>query len=215
MQSIATYGTYYPQVVKNPELYIRKRENVNLLLKKLREKGKKLFALTNSHYDYCDLIMSTAFGKDWKQLFDLCITCGKKPNFFKSQIEPFFKVDETAPLFCGEEAKIPLELGKDYLTGNYKDLEKTLEETSGRKGLKYVYLGDNYMSDCYWAAKIENWDSIAVVEELGDTELIRYNKAWGSHLFEETETGKSIPTIWYEMLLKDIRHVIPDIDQLN
>eukprot|EP00826_Nyctotherus_ovalis_P019377 TRINITY_DN1596_c0_g1_i2.p1 TRINITY_DN1596_c0_g1~~TRINITY_DN1596_c0_g1_i2.p1 ORF type:complete len:364 (-),score=112.70 TRINITY_DN1596_c0_g1_i2:809-1900(-) len=172
MEGIATYGTYYPHVVKSPELYIKRREGVRELLAKLREKGKKLFMLTNSHYDYCDVIMSYAFGKDWKKLFDLCITCGKKPNFFKNQSGAFYRVKETEPLFCGEEAKAPLELNNDYLTGNYKGLEMTFEKALGRTNLKYAYLGDNYMGDCYWTAKLPNWDGIAVVEELSNFFLI-------------------------------------------
>lgn len=212
---MASYGTYYPQVIKNPELYIKKREDVKRLLMKLREKGKKLFILTNSHYDYCDFIMTTSFGKDWRQLFDLCITCAKKPNFFKTETGPFFKADEAAPMFCGEEAKLPLELNRDYITGNYKDLERTFEETLGRKDLKYVYLGDNYMGDCYWTAKIANWDSIAIVEELSDSKLVGSEEAWGSHLFEEVEKGKYYPTILYEILLKDVKHIVPNINLLS
>lgn len=215
MEDIATYGTYYPQVVKSPELYIRRREDVRELLAKLREKGKKLFMLTNSHYDYCNLIMSNAFGKDWRELFDLCITSGKKPVFFKSESSAFYRAKETEPLFCGEEAKAPLELNNDYLAGNYKDLEKTFEKALGRTNLKYAYLGDNYMGDCYWTAKLANWDGIAVVEELSDSELINSQEAWGSFLYEEAEKGKCIPTVWYDMLLKDVRHITPNVRLLK
>ncbi len=165
MHEMKTYGGYYPPIASNPSLYIRKRDDVKEILLRLRAKGKKLFLATNSHYDYCDLTMSSAFGPDWRTLFDLCITGAAKPTFFQTTANRFLKADTKKPLFRGEEAKVPLKPGDEYVMGNYKDIETTFESMLGRGSLKYLYVGDNYVSDCYWSGKLKNWDSLAVVEE--------------------------------------------------
>ena len=36
----------------------------------------------------------------------------------------------------------------------------------GKKDLKYLFVGDNYNSDCRASAQAPNWESIAVIEEL-------------------------------------------------
>ena len=166
MQNIATYENFYPYIVKNPELYIKKNEAVVSLLIELRKRGKGLFLASNSCYDFCNLIMTTAFGPAWKSLFDLCITASGKPGFFGAKVTPFSKLDTSKYLFCGEQAGSPLEIGQTYVNGNYKELEVTFERYLNKKDLKCIYVGDNYLSDCYSVTKLKNWECIAVVEEL-------------------------------------------------
>jgi len=54
------------------------------MLIKLREKGKKLFIATNSHNDYCNLILTHSIGEDWRSFFDLISVASLKPAFWKN-----------------------------------------------------------------------------------------------------------------------------------
>lgn len=162
------YGGFFPAIAKNPELYIRKRDNMVEILKKLKEKGKKLFILTDALHDFYDLTMTYSYGKNWMELFDLCIGSANKPAFFKNTSQVCFKLDLTKPVFCGEIVKGPLELNKEYILGSYQDLEKTFEVALGKKDIKYLYFGDSFVGDCYWCSKLKNWESVVIVEELSN-----------------------------------------------
>jgi len=166
MLPMREYGNYYTEITKNPHLYIKQRPEIIELLQNLRKKGKKIFLNTNSHYDYSDFTMSTAFGPNWRDYFDIIISCGRKPEFFKSNEQKFKIANIKECMFHGCEAKIPLKEKSEYVLGNYKDLEITFENSLGKTNLKYVYLGDNYVSDCFWPPKLKDWDSIAIIEEL-------------------------------------------------
>ena len=166
MKSLSTHESFYPFIVKDPGLFVRKREGVASLLIALRKKGKGLFLASNSCYDFCDLIMTAAFGSDWQKYFDLCITSTGKPEFFKSATSPFMKLDTTKFLFCGDVVKAPLEIGGEYVKGNYKEVEQTFEAYLGRKSLKFLYMGDHYLNDCYCTQQLPNWETVAIVEEM-------------------------------------------------
>ncbi len=166
MASLGAYEGFYPSIVKDPGAFVRKRERVAEMLIELKKRGKGLFLATNSCYDFCDLIMTTAYGADWRRLFDICVTNTAKPEFFRSTAAPFLKLDTSKFLFCGEPAKSPLEIGGQYVKGNYKRIEEAFEAHFGRKGLRYLYIGDHYLNDCLCARKVPGWSAVAIVEEL-------------------------------------------------
>jgi len=62
------------------------------LLKMLKQRGKKLFVLTNSPFPFVDGGMCYLFqdfkGENWKDLFDVVVALAAKPNFYTSQ-RPF------------------------------------------------------------------------------------------------------------------------------
>ena len=49
---------------------------------------------------------------------------------------------------------------------------------------------------------------------IGTDDVVKFEAAWGSHLFEEKD-GKFIPTLWYNMLLKNIKHIVPNINHIQ
>lgn len=79
---IASFGGYFCEIIKNPKKYIQYQPELRTSLKKLRDAGKKLFLGTNSHTEYCNVIMTATLGDDWRSFFDvLCCYC-RKPLFF-------------------------------------------------------------------------------------------------------------------------------------
>lgn len=63
---IASFGSYFCEVVKNPSKYIQYQPELRTTLKKLRDAGKKLFLGTNSHTEYSNVIMTATLGDDWR-----------------------------------------------------------------------------------------------------------------------------------------------------
>ena len=135
------YSPMFNEILTHPELYIKKRDKVKEYLKKLKEKGKKLFLATDSLCDFSKFVMNYAFGKDWKDLFDLRISSCNKPNFFKCTDQVCFKTDETKPVYWGDKVQGPLEPNNDYILGNFSDVVTTFEKMLGKKDIKYVYVG--------------------------------------------------------------------------
>ena len=46
-EDFSTFGYYFPEIYKHPELYLYTKYNCEELLDKLRKKGKKIFFATN------------------------------------------------------------------------------------------------------------------------------------------------------------------------
>lgn len=219
MFSLASYEGFYPEIVKNPTKFIYNRKKVANLLIKLKKQGKFLFLCTNSAYDFCDLIMANAFGKDWKNLFDIIITGAGKPAFFLNETQKFYKFDSTKFLFTGEIVE-KLEIKGEYIKGNYKDLENFFETYLNRNNLKYCFIGDHYLNDCLCTKKLKNWDQIAIVEELSEEiykneNLLKYQQYWGSHFYDYFFDNSIYLTLWTNLFTKEISGIIPNLEFLE
>jgi hypothetical protein len=123
------------------------------MLTTLREKGKKLFVMTNSHAENCNEIMTATLGKDWQNFFDLSIANALKPNQFTSKERlPFYVCDMSKKDLKGEkieDGKLLTESNqKIYLNGSWQVLEEHFEESLEKKDLRYLYVGDHISSDC-------------------------------------------------------------------
>ena len=89
-----------------------------------------------------------------------------KPIFFQNKEVKFHEIDPNANFFIGEEASLPLSTKQMYCKGNYEDLENTLKITLCKEKVKILYIGDNLFTDCNASEQLENWNSIAICEEL-------------------------------------------------
>ena len=78
---IANYGTFYPEIVKNPERFIQPQPELKSVLSELKSNGVLLFLATNSHTEYLDVTMSTTLGKNWRKFFDILLINCRKPLF--------------------------------------------------------------------------------------------------------------------------------------
>lgn len=105
-------GVIKKQVAKNPEKYIIYDPKLFPMLKSFRDSGRKVFLLTNSLWDYTDVVMNYlenprkqgpqvpgAADRDlkWADYFDLVIVGGNKPSFLLDERSlPLFKIDPSS-----------------------------------------------------------------------------------------------------------------------
>ena len=68
-------GVIKDRVAADPAKYIKPNPELPLLFERLRAGGKQIFILTNSLYDFTNVVMSFLLGDDWKDHLDLVI-CG-------------------------------------------------------------------------------------------------------------------------------------------
>jgi 5'-nucleotidase len=149
--------------------YIFKDPELGPALHKLRSGGKKLFLLTNSHWDYTDAVMRYLLDgvvpeyPSWRNFFDVVVTAAAKPAFF-SDTRPFLELDPST-----EEGKVlgeasALERWRAYRGGNLVDFERMV----GIAGEQILYVGDHIYGDIVKSKKTSLWRTCMVVQELED-----------------------------------------------
>ena len=117
---LASYGEFFPSVLKDPHAMIKHQPELRETLQNLRSRNMRLFLGTNSHIEYMNVIMSTTLGPGWKELFDLQLSFCHKPGFFRYPDRPFYSVDPTTKTMRGPPITngADLKLGNAYLEGN-------------------------------------------------------------------------------------------------
>lgn len=149
--------------------YIFKDEELGPALHKLRSGGKKLFVLTNSLWDYTNVVMSYLLDgvlpeyPSWKNYFDFIITGGSKPGFFSGQ-QPFLTIDPISDENKVLGAATELERGKIYQGGNLADFERM----TGYAGEAVLYVGDHIYGDILKSKKTSMWRTCMIVQEIED-----------------------------------------------
>ena len=86
-EDFSKFGYFFPEVYKNPELYLDTAHNFEKLLIILKEKGKRLFFATNSNYSYSNFTLEKTLGKNYYKYFDLCFYKSCKPRLFRPTCE--------------------------------------------------------------------------------------------------------------------------------
>ncbi|KAB2079502.1 hypothetical protein E1A91_A05G008700v1 [Gossypium mustelinum] len=136
-------------------------------LRILKEKGKRLFLLTNSPYYFVDggmqfmLEDSTGNSDSWKELFDVVIAKANKPGFYTSE-HPFRCYDTEKDTLAFTKVDTFLK-NKIYYHGSLKSF---LQITKW-KGPEVIYFGDHLFSDLRGPSKA-GWRTAAIIHELED-----------------------------------------------
>lgn len=211
-------GGYFPQMKSTPEEYYHKcsTELINWF-KALREKGKILFLITGSNFDFASHTAENSMGPSWRELFDITCYFAKKPGFF-TQDRPFIGIDgleETGPVQVDD-----LERGGEYINGNWTGLYEFLKKHSKKQEPKVLYIGDNLIQDVYTPAKHTCCDTVAVVEELEaegayghiqdhTDQPFLVSSTWGSYFCHNDESRL---TIWKDMISKHAKLCIPSLE---
>ena len=94
-------GTLKRAVAEDPGKYIHADDALVPMLRALRASGKKVFLLTNSLWDFTNVVMNflvadkrgDAKTVEWLNLFDAVITGSCKPGFFENERAAIFEVD--------------------------------------------------------------------------------------------------------------------------
>ncbi|ONM55109.1 uncharacterized protein [Zea mays] len=136
-------------------------------LKMLKEKGKKLFLLTNSPFYFVDggmryLLEDQHFdGNSWRELFDVVIAQANKPTFYNSD-HPFrvYDTQKDTLTFTAVDKFLPDQV-------YYHGCLKSFLQITKWKGSEVIYFGDHLLSDLRGPSKA-GWRTAAVIRELED-----------------------------------------------
>lgn len=208
---------YFASVKVDPGKYIHRSSDTlkNWLID--LKKHKAVFLLTGSHIDFATFTATHAFGKDWRELFDVVICFAKKPGFFTKD-RPFLKshdVTETTEEIDASQLK----LGEIYTQGNWNGLMQCLAKKTNRINPKVLYVGDNLIQDVYSPNEYSNADTVSIAEEMmaegmngfpaehKDRKLLT-SPLWGTYFLASNDE----PTIWLEIIRKHAKLCIPSMD---
>jgi HAD superfamily 5'-nucleotidase-like hydrolase len=202
-KSITEVGYFYKAISENKEMYLHKDETMLNALRSLRSQGKTLFLVTDSNYEYVDMLMSFSYGSEWKDIFDFIVIDAKKAHFFGLEEKPFRKLEISNHCRVGSEVR-DLDRHAIYTSGSAKYLEKILRNSSVEaKDERILYLGDNCSHDILPVLKLKGWDCVCILEELGKLDLgNEYDgRFWGDWRYEETPK-EVVPSFWCGEMMK-------------
>ncbi|MED6184639.1 hypothetical protein PIB30_049456 [Stylosanthes scabra] len=183
-------GTLKQMVAKDPKRYINEDPTIVPMLEMLRESGRATFLVTNSLWDYTNIVMNFLSGSSevdgsksfaWLQYFDVVITGSAKPGFFheENRANLFEVVPETGMLLNTDNgspmpqvgnisARLPFTELKNHACqvfqgGNVAHLHKLLSIESSSQVL---YVGDHIYGDILRSKKVLGWRTMLVIPEL-------------------------------------------------
>lgn len=184
-------GTLKQMVAKDPGRYINEDLSIVPMLKMLRDSGRSTFLVTNSLWDYTNVVMNYLCGNcnsncdsagnyEWLQNFDVVITGSSKPSFFHEENRAnLFEVEsETGMLLNTDNGTLVPQVGSTsprlppnhlkkacrvFQGGNVAHLHKLLSVASSSQVL---YVGDHIYGDILRSKKVLGWRTMLVVPEL-------------------------------------------------
>ena len=166
------HGFYFPALKANISKYVfdRQHDNTRSWLETIRQPPfkKRIFLLTNSSFDYSELLLNGAFGENWRDLFDLVVYRGaKKYGFFDkdNSEKPFLRYTPGAgvdgPVLTTSISDYVGEGNKELISGNLTELTKFLGSEA-----RVVYFGDDIVGDVYYSKTKSKWSAVGLAEEL-------------------------------------------------
>jgi len=163
-------GAIKDAVAAQPSKYIHSSPKLSRMLTQLRRGGKQTFILTNSLYDYTDVVMRYLLGPEWASYFDIVICGGRKPGFLLDPYLPIFQVREDASLVNIEmggpnHAEEALRQSNIFQGGNWNHLHSLLQLRSGGH---LMYVGDHMYSDILRSKRTLGWRTLLIVPEVRD-----------------------------------------------
>ena len=188
-------GSLKHAVAADPGKFISKDDGLVPLLKAMRASGKQVFLLTNSLWDYTNVVMNylvddnvgDAKTLEWLGLFDVVITGSAKPGFFANDSATIFEVDTATGLLHNTDNGAPLTpIGSVSDVTHKRALASGLRATGKgpakvyqggsythlhamlgiEVGSRLLYVGDHIYGDILRAKKEIDWRTMLVVPEL-------------------------------------------------
>jgi HAD superfamily 5'-nucleotidase-like hydrolase len=193
-------GSLKTEVAKDPAKYIVPDESLKELLTTLKTSGRSVFLLTNSLFDYTNVVMNFLIsGKtgeeknlDWLEYFDSVFVGSMKPNFFTQDNNIIFEVDAKTYMLKNTDSGGPLTPigGSDIdhvsapSSSKPGDGENTydskvyqggsyvhlMDSLGISRGSDVLYVGDHIFGDILRSKKTLGWRTMLIVPEM-DHEL--------------------------------------------
>jgi HAD superfamily 5'-nucleotidase-like hydrolase len=171
-------GVIKDKVGLDPGQYIQAEPGIIDMLKRYRASGRKVFLVTNSLWDYTNVVMNHINGfsaesernLDWLKYFDLVIVGACKPQFLENDRLPLFRVHPEDGLnrlsnmdnALFDPPKKTLGSGKVFQGGCFQHLHYLL----GVQGDQLLYVGDHMFSDVIRGKRSLGWRTVLVIPEL-------------------------------------------------
>ncbi|XP_059637423.1 uncharacterized protein LOC132279459 isoform X2 [Cornus florida] len=184
-------GTLKQMVAKDPKRYINEDTSIVPMLKMLRDSGRSTFLVTNSLWDYTNIVMnflcgpqtfdrSLASNFNWLQYFDVVITGSAKPSFFHDENRAIlFEVEPESGMLLNTDNGTPMpQVGSTFFRPPAKSLKKTCRIFQGgsvghlhkllaiESSSQVLYVGDHIYGDILRSKKVLGWRTMLVVPEL-------------------------------------------------
>ncbi|GAB2267341.1 hypothetical protein Dimus_002327 [Dionaea muscipula] len=184
-------GTLKQMVAKDPQRYINDDTAIVPMLKMLRDSGRSTFLVTNSLWDYTNIVMTflsrthvdksgTAPKFSWLQYFDVVITGSAKPGFFHEENRAgiFEVVPDTGMLINTDNGTPMPQVGSTIAIFPMKGLNKACRVFQGgnvahlhkllniESSSQVLYVGDHIYGDILRSKKVLGWRTMLVVPEL-------------------------------------------------
>ncbi|ONM09856.1 Cytosolic purine 5-nucleotidase [Zea mays] len=172
-------GTLKRMVAKDPARYINEDLAIVPMLEMIRKSGRSTFLVTNSLWDYTDVVMNYLCGPytsgvgsglnhKWLQYFDIVIT-GRLVNlsiliylhvicFSLKYMQYFVKIGSPR---SSHQHSTPVQ--KVYQGGNVGHLHRLLSVASSSQ---ILYVGDHIYGDILRSKKVLGWRTMLVIPEL-------------------------------------------------
>lgn len=165
-------GSIKNLVAQHPHKYIQRDEALVPMLRQLKRSDKKVFLLTNSLWNYTDVVMTYLYSGNegsWLDLFDVIITASCKPAFMLNNRLPLYRVHTETGLLSNtdgvgdETLEEYLAQGKCFQGGNYTHLHDLVGVTNGTR---LLYVGDHMFTDVLRSKRTLGWRTMLIVPEL-------------------------------------------------
>uniref|UniRef100_A0A0D9VZK8 5'-nucleotidase n=1 Tax=Leersia perrieri TaxID=77586 RepID=A0A0D9VZK8_9ORYZ len=180
------FGVTVPCYCINRDIsrYINEDLAIVPMLEMIRKSGRSTFLVTNSLWDYTDVVMnylcgpytsdvSSGHNHKWLGYFDVVITGSSKPGFFHDgnraglfEVEPDSGKLLNADLHIGspKSGQLPSRpIHKIYQGGNVGHLHRLLSVASSSQ---ILYVGDHIYGDILRSKKVLGWRTMLVIPEL-------------------------------------------------
>ncbi|KAK7321757.1 hypothetical protein VNO77_32672 [Canavalia gladiata] len=182
-------GTLKQKVAEDPKRYINEDTSIVPMLNILRDSGRATFLVTNSLWDYTNIVMNFLCGSsgankstkfDWLKYFDVVITGSAKPSFFlEGNHANLFEVEHESGMLLNTDNGSPM-----AQVGNISARVLTEKEDRKRKvfqggsvshlhnllliesSSQVLYVGDHIYGDILRSKKVLGWRTMLVIPEL-------------------------------------------------
>jgi HAD superfamily 5'-nucleotidase-like hydrolase len=199
-------GQVKAEIMADPDQFVIFDPHIPLVLLDLKESGKKLMLITNSEWQYANLMMEVTFNRflpekmTWRDLFDFVIVGARKPHFFTSH-QPFFEVVSESGLLKPNLS--PLHKGVCYLGGSASQVEEVLNLS----GDEILYVGDHIFADVHVTKNILRWRTVLILRELEDEikELTSFEQQ-EEKLNQLMQEKEALETILFQTRLENQRN---------
>ncbi|KAG5559604.1 hypothetical protein RHGRI_009214 [Rhododendron griersonianum] len=183
IQHVHRSGLAHNGILSDPQRYLVKNNQLLHFLRMLRQKGKKLFLLTNSPYHFVDggmrFMLEDSLGHrdSWRELFDVVIAQANKPEFYTSEhLFRCYDIEKDTLAFSKVDTFLP---NKVY----YHGCLKSFLQITKWIGPEVIYFGDHLFSDLRGPSKA-GWRTAAIIHEL-ENEIHIQNE--DSYRFEQAK----------------------------